>query len=218
MFQLNEISFSYFLRYSIKNKEGLSKFAEKAGSARTTTAMQQWLYASFLSGPKTQLRNFVPTGLMIPLRMTETAIAARVGRVMKTEDPVMTGEAAAMWAGIKMGWRDAFAVAGKAWRTGQTPFTKAGGTEKFGFVPRENAISAERAGWSRWSPHGMAANAHRRPKPIVKNGLDDRKIFFCLRDLAYEDIFPNDGFSRQNPVCRTGIHHKFIFKIHRVAG
>lgn len=133
------------------NKKGLVRYADRASGARTMNAMQQLFYGSILSSPKTQMRNIVSTGAMIPLRMAQTAVAARAGRILGrdlAENPVMVGEAAAQWAGIKMGWRRALQYVGTTWRAsaakpGQVVPDIVG---KYGFKPREHALSAEALG------------------------------------------------------------------------
>ena len=160
-----------------KDKKALSRFAEKSTGLKTVNSMQQWFYFSILSSPKTQMRNIVSSAGMIPLRMIETATAARLGRATGTPDAIQIGEAAAQWQGIKTSWRRALQATSKTWRTGEAPFAGAN-IEKFGYRPRENAISAEAWGLRQGGAVGRAVDAIGAVTSLPGKGLQSADAFF----------------------------------------
>src|SRR5690606_26000199 len=77
---------------------------------------------SILSGPKTHLVNMMSNTLTAGLRTAETAVAARMGRLLGGEDVVHVGEAMAEVAGQMGAFKDALRNAAKTARTGETGF------------------------------------------------------------------------------------------------
>ena len=135
------------LRAAEGRPTALLEFADKVATNNLSTRAHNWFMFSLLSGIKTQLRNAGGSAIMIPVRMMETAMSARLGKILGSKDAVLVGEATAQWYGVKTSFKDAAKIAAHAFRTGESPFNPIHGValEKFGFNPKvaRNALSAD---------------------------------------------------------------------------
>lgn len=96
-----------------------TKMIEGSWSSKTRDAIQQWFYFSILSGTHTQPRNLFSNLFMIPLRLAETAVSARMADRFGGEGAEI-GQAMARATGMRMGLMRAFQLAAKTARTGQS--------------------------------------------------------------------------------------------------
>ena len=73
-----------------------------------------------LSGPTTHVVNTLGNGMFLGMNLTEMAIASRVGRFFSPDEAIQAGEAMATLHGMVQGTSDAWRLAGRALRTGET--------------------------------------------------------------------------------------------------
>ena len=104
------------------DKAHLGEFVEKSVYAKTRDSVQEYWINSILSGPQTHLVNMLSNTYVAGLNMAETAVAARLGRIIGGENVVEVGEALAQGYGAISGFRDALRNAAKSFKTGQTGF------------------------------------------------------------------------------------------------
>lgn len=103
---------------------GISTIARGSLLRRSLGAAQNLLVRNMvngiLSGPVTHGVNMVGNGMFLGMNLTEMAIAARVGRFFHPDEAVQAGEAMATLHGMAQGTSDAWRLAGRALRTGET--------------------------------------------------------------------------------------------------
>lgn len=100
----------------------VSAFVEKGLWARSRDAVLEYWINALLSGPKTHMVNMLSNASVIGLSMAEHAVAARIGRLIGTQEGAEVGEALAQWHGVRTALREAFSNAAKAFRSGETGF------------------------------------------------------------------------------------------------
>lgn len=115
----------------------VARIAERGALAKTRDTVLEVFVNSILSGPKTHLVNTMSNTLTAGLRTAETAVAARMGRLLGGEDVVRYGEAMAEVSGQLGAFKDALRNASKTAKTGETGF----GLGKVE-APRERQISS----------------------------------------------------------------------------
>jgi hypothetical protein len=99
--------------------EGIGKFTREYSRSRVQGVTQELFTNGLLSGLKTHIIN-IQSSVLFPLgNVLETAVAARIGKMLPGEDHVEIGEATALMFGMITGFRDAMRVAAKSFREGQ---------------------------------------------------------------------------------------------------
>lgn len=104
----------------IDTAQGVNKMARGYTRAKVAGTLQELFINSLLSGPKTHVVNASSNALFAVMQPVETALAARIGKVLPGADHVQVGEASAMIYGQITGFRDAMRYAAKAMRSGET--------------------------------------------------------------------------------------------------
>ena len=170
-----DANYSMAQKLAALSKDELGSALEKGAFAKTRDAINQWFYFSILSSPKTHARNIISNTAMIPLTMAETALSARLGQLLGTRDAALVGEAMAQWAGVKMGFADAFRAAARFARTGESSYI---GAEKLPQYARLNAISAEAFGARKGSIVGRAVDALGAVTQVTGTALGTADEFF----------------------------------------
>lgn len=99
---------------------GINRATREYRGSRAMGVVQEVFINSILSGIKTHVINTAGMPLFEMMNITETALAAQIGKFLPGEAHVQVGEASAMLTANLTGWRDALRAAGKAMRTGQT--------------------------------------------------------------------------------------------------
>jgi hypothetical protein len=103
---------------SADSLQGINAATRGYQGSRATGAMQELFINSILSGIKTHVVNTIGNPLFHVMNISETALAAQIGKVLPGEAHVQVGEASAMLYGSLASWRDALRVAGKAMKSG----------------------------------------------------------------------------------------------------
>jgi hypothetical protein len=104
----------------IGTKSGVNKFARGYKQSVVMGSTNELFINSILSGPRTHLVNVIGNGLMQTMNAAETAVAARLGRFLNTDERVQLGEASALMQGTLHAWKDALRLAARAFKTGKT--------------------------------------------------------------------------------------------------
>lgn len=99
--------------------EGIGRLTREYSRSRVAGVLQELFINSLLSGPKTHIINAQGNALFSMMNIFETAVAARLGKMLPGADHVEIGEATAMIYGQMTGFRDAMRVASKAFREGR---------------------------------------------------------------------------------------------------
>ena len=99
--------------------EGIGRFTREYSRSRVAGVLQELFINSLLSGPKTHIINAQGNALFSMMNVFETAVAARLGKMLPGADHVEIGEASAILFGQMTGFRDAMRVAAKAFREGR---------------------------------------------------------------------------------------------------
>ncbi len=100
------------------NTASISNLARKYTQSKFMGVLNELFVNSILSGPKTHVINTTGNIMMQSMSITETAVAARIGRFLGGDEHVLIGEASAMFHGTNGAYRDAFRLLGKTMRTG----------------------------------------------------------------------------------------------------
>jgi hypothetical protein len=103
----------------IDTAEGISKFTREYSRSRVQGVLQELFTNSILSSLKTFVVNLNSSALFAPANVLETAVAARLGKMLPGNDHVEIGEATALMFGMITGFQDAMRVAAKSFRSGQ---------------------------------------------------------------------------------------------------
>lgn len=122
------------------NPEAIAKFAEKGALATTVDALKEAWINGLLSNPKTHVVNMMSNTMVAAASIAERQAAGVVNKIVGGEG-VQMGEAAAMTYGMVTSVREAWQMAAKAVRTGETSWT----LNKMD-LPQVHAISAEAYG------------------------------------------------------------------------
>jgi len=104
---------------SADNLSGINRVTREYQGSRVRGVLQELFINSILSGIKTHIVNTVGNPLFHAMNITETALAAQIGKFMPGEAHVQVGEASAMLYGSLSAWRDGLRVAGRAIKTGR---------------------------------------------------------------------------------------------------
>lgn len=96
----------------------ISHAARKYTQSKLMGTVNELFINSILSGPVTHVVNASGNLMFQAMNMTETALAARIGRFMGGEEHVRVGEATAMAHGTISALRDGFRLAAKTMKTG----------------------------------------------------------------------------------------------------
>lgn len=113
----------------------MGQVIEKGAAARTRDAVLEAWVNGLLSNPVTHVANTLSNLTVLPLRMAERSIAARIGAVLGEQDGVAAGEAAAQWAGSQQGFRDMLRYYGKLAQTLLPSDSQLGGAPAAGPSP-----------------------------------------------------------------------------------
>ena len=103
----------------LDSAEGIGRFTREYSRSRVAGVLQELFINSLLSGPKTHIINAQGNALFSMMNVFETAVAARLGKMLPGADHVEIGEASAILFGQMTGFRDAMRVAAKAFREGR---------------------------------------------------------------------------------------------------
>jgi len=116
----------------------LDAVISRSVGARTRDAVIEAWINGLLSGPKTHLVNTMSNTSVIFMQMLERGTAARIGKLLSSNEGVELGESMAQFYGMTSGLKDALVFAGRSLRTGESGF----GMGKID-IPRQGAISSE---------------------------------------------------------------------------
>ena len=116
----------------------VAKFVEKSWAATTTDAVREVWVNGLLSNPTTHAVNTMSNLATVSQQILERNVAARIGELKGAADGVQPGEATAMAYGTVTSIKDAFRLAAKALRTGESGMAL-GKID----LPRQKALSAE---------------------------------------------------------------------------
>lgn len=104
---------------NVDNIQGINRLTREYSRSRVAGTLQELFINSILSGPKTHIINFQGNALFSLMNVFETAVAARLGRMLPGADHIEVGEATALIYGQITGFQDAMRVAAKAFREGR---------------------------------------------------------------------------------------------------
>lgn len=99
--------------------EGLNKLTKSSRMEKVQSALIENFINSILSGVKTHIINTSGNALFQGMNIAETAVAARIGRFLRTEEGVAVGEASAHMYGAMYSWRQALKAARTAFVKGE---------------------------------------------------------------------------------------------------
>lgn len=103
----------------IDSVEGLNKLTQTSRLEKVQSVLIENFINSILSGVKTHVINTSGNALFQGMHIAETAVAARIGRFMGTEEGVAVGEASAQMYGVMTSWRQALKTAQVAFKTAE---------------------------------------------------------------------------------------------------
>ena len=103
----------------IDSVEGLNKLVQTGKLEKVQSVLVENFINSILSGVKTHVINTSGNALFQGMNIGETAVAARIGKFMGTEDGVRVGEASAHMYGAISSWRQALKAAQVAFKAGE---------------------------------------------------------------------------------------------------
>jgi hypothetical protein len=121
----------------------LAKFAERGWGATSFDAVREVWINGLLSSPTTHVVNTSSNLLVAFQQIYERGVAAQIGQLRGAEGAVAPGEAMAMAYGLLTGTKDAFRLAAKAFKSGETgwalnkvdlPMRKSVSAEAFGMA------------------------------------------------------------------------------------
>ena len=99
--------------------EGLNKLTQTSRLEKVQSVLVENFINSILSGVKTHVINTSGNALFQGMHIAETAVAARLGRFMGTEEGVAVGEASAQMYGMMQSWRQALKAAQVSFKTAE---------------------------------------------------------------------------------------------------
>ena len=102
--------------------QGLEKLVEKSAWAIARGSVQEAWVMGLLSGPKTHMVNMASNAFVALQQVFERGVAARIGRILGDEAGVQVGEGLAYMSGQVGSIKDAFRLAGKAFKENQGGF------------------------------------------------------------------------------------------------
>lgn len=165
------------------------RFIEKAPLAIARESVQEFWVMSLLSGPKTHMVNMMSNTMVGMQQVFERGVAARIGRALGDESGVQVGEGLALLNGQIGGLKDAFRLAGKAFKENQSGFYS-GKVD----LPPTPAISAENWRLAQDSALGQAVDAVGKVVRLPGRALMAEDEFFKtvgyrseLHALAYRE-------------------------------
>lgn len=120
------------------DKGAVSRFVEKSWGAKSFDALREFWINGLLSSPATHLVNVVSNSAVAFQAVLERGVAAKIGQLRGTEGGVEMGEAMAMAYGSLRSMKDAFVLASRALKTGETGM----GLGKID-LPMQRAISTD---------------------------------------------------------------------------
>jgi hypothetical protein len=103
----------------IDSIEGLNKLTKTSRMEKVQSVLVENFINSILSGVKTHVINTSGNALFQGMNVAETAVAARIGKFMGTEEGVAVGEASAMMYGKIYSWRQALKAARVSFKSGE---------------------------------------------------------------------------------------------------
>lgn len=133
-----------------QNPDAVNQFVAKTWGAATKDALQEAWINGLLSGPKTHLVNVMSNTLVAFQQIMERGVAEKIAGMRGGE--VVNGESVAMAYGMISSLKDAFRLAGKAFRTGDQQAVLG----KVDLPNREPAIHGD---WLRETGHSGLASA-----------------------------------------------------------
>lgn len=100
----------------------ISQFARKTALAQSMDVVKEAWVNALLSNPTTHIVNAASNSLVAAMQVYERRVGELVSQAMgrDTGQGIAVGESAAMLHGLKEGWRDAFRMAWKSLRTGES--------------------------------------------------------------------------------------------------
>ena len=127
------------------DKAAVGKFAEKAATASTMDAVREVWINGLLSNPATHAVNVTSNTAVAFQSMFERGVASQIAQLRGAEGSVAPGEAMAMAYGLVTGIKDAFRVAAKSFKTGETGYAlnKVDLPQKAGLAAETFGISSE---------------------------------------------------------------------------
>lgn len=179
-------------------QRAIDEIMKKTWRAKSADALREIWINSILSGPKTHLVNTISNSAVFAHALTERAVAGRLGNIISPVDGVRIGEATAMMQGLRQSYRDAFRLAAKAWKTGQSGF----GMQQID-APRMNTISAEGFQVSSNSAMGKALDAVGSVVNIPGRALGAADEFF--KTINYRAELWAQAFRRASEEVDRGI-------------
>lgn len=144
------------------NLAAIDEVSRNGALAATSEAVTTYWVQGLLTGPKTQMVNAGSNSAVVFLQQAERAVAAQIGALRGTVDPVEVGEAAAMFHGMVSSLPDAVRLMAKAYKTGESGF----GIGKVE-LPRRRPISTEALGNTTSDSFNAVMNA-----PIISHGIN----------------------------------------------
>jgi hypothetical protein len=136
-----------------QNPGAVDAFVQKGWGARSVEAVQEVWINGLLSSPQTHIVNMASNTVVAFQQIYERGAARFVSDTVGSGE-IAPGEASAMLYGLVTGLKDAFRLAGRTWRDGESGELGAllGKTD----LPREGAISARNMGATEGSGLGNA--------------------------------------------------------------
>lgn len=116
----------------------VGEVAKRASTASTWDQIQEALINGMLTSPSSHIVNTLSNASILALRVGERQVAGHINNMLGHDGATQLGEAAAMYAGITGGLKDALRYSWKAWKTGESQY----GFQKFELSHRE-AITSE---------------------------------------------------------------------------
>lgn len=104
----------------LEDMAALNNTVKEVSKGKFLAVAEEVFINSILSGMKTQVVNITGNALFPIKGMVDAAVAARIGKFYKADDHVMIGEAQAQLYGYLSGAKDAWRMAAKAFRTGES--------------------------------------------------------------------------------------------------
>ncbi|MDR1044030.1 MAG: hypothetical protein LBP33_02795 [Candidatus Adiutrix sp.] len=132
----------------------LEKLISKSPWAIARDSVQEFWIMSLLSGPKTHLVNMMSNTFVAMQQAFERGAAARIGKMLGDDNGVQIGEGLALMHGQVSSIKDAFRLAGQAFKENRT-----GGWSGKVDLPPTPAISAENWGLAKDSAFGKTVDA-----------------------------------------------------------
>lgn len=158
------------------------QFVRRGVLAATFDAVATHWTQAILTGPKTHMVNVGSNSAVVALLQIERGLAAQIGAIRGGVDRVEAGEATAMLHASLSTLPEAFRLAARALRTGESGY----GIGKVE-LPRQRAISTEMLGNTTWDFGNKVVNT-----PLISHGINAWGAVmeaFSTRPLAAGDEF-----------------------------